>query len=182
MAEKCYTSHNIMKKHLAIFFVLAFVVVARGEEITVATYNVELFKDHFLAHRIATSKPSWITTPDGKEIMDDERHNNDKSNWEVASVILDPKFSPDILVIQEGCGQKDLDYFNHKWLNDAYATVTVFPTNTERDQNLCMLVKPGFKILETRDQYYKEPDTVHNERGDHLFARGPAFVFMQSPG
>jgi hypothetical protein len=180
--KSCYTLRNIMKKHLAVFFVLMISIAARGEEITVGTYNIDMFHDHFLAHKIATSRPSWINSPDGKEIMEDERHNNDVENWEVALVILDPAFSPDILMIQEGCGQSDLEYFNHHWLHDAYETVTVFPTNTERDQNLCMLAKPGFKVLDTKDDYYKEPDTVSNERGDRLFARGPAFVLMQSPG
>jgi hypothetical protein len=171
-----------MKKLLITFFVLVLAVVARGEDITVGTYNVDMFHDHFLAHKIATSRPSWINTPDGKEIMDDERHHNDVDNWELASVILDPGFNPDVLMIQEGCVQSDLDYFNHHWLHDAYETDTVFPTNTERDQNLCMLAKPGFKVLETRDDYYKEPDTISNERGNRLFARGPAFVLIQSPG
>src|ERR1700733_8648195 len=145
-----------MKKLLIAFLVLVPAVAARGEDITVGTYNIDMFHDHFLAHKIATSRPSWMSTPDGKEIMDDERHNNDVENWEVASVILDPNFSPDVLMIQEGCGQSDLDFFDHHWLHDAYETATVFPTNTERDQNLCMLAKPGFKVLETRDDYYKE--------------------------
>jgi hypothetical protein len=171
-----------MKRHLPIFlFVMIFAISARGEDITVGTYNIELFHNHFLAHRIATSKPSWIKEPDAKELMDDERHSNDKDNWEISQVILDPKFAPDILVIQEGCEQSDLEYFNHHWLNDAYSTVYVFPTNTTRDQNLCMLIKTGFKAFETRDDYYKEPDTVKNERGERLFARGPAFVLIQSP-
>jgi endonuclease/exonuclease/phosphatase family metal-dependent hydrolase len=58
----------------------------------------------------------------------------------------------------------------------------VFPTNTERHQTLGMMLKPGFKIIERKDQYYLEPDPVGNERGARLFARGPAFVLVQTPG
>src|SRR3954454_6090872 len=57
-----------------------------------------------------------------------------------------------------------------------------FPTNTTRNQHLCMLLKPGFKVIEKRDKYYLEKDTVENSRGERLFARGPAFVLVETPG
>ena len=38
------------------------------------------------------------------------------------------------------------------------------------------------KILERRDQYYLEKDPVPNARGDRLFARGPSFLKVKSPG
>jgi hypothetical protein len=116
-----------------------------------------------VAHRLSTN----TITKEGaaKELFDELRKKNDEDNWETAQVILDPKFSPDILVIEEGCDQADLTYFNHRWLNDAYETAIQFPSNTERHQQLEVLMKRGFKILEKRDQYCLEPDPVGNERG-----------------
>ncbi len=172
-----------MKRCLIPVVVLVLTLAARAENITVATYNIENFREHFLAHKLSTSKPSWLgDTPEAKELLDAERKHNDEENWEVSQVILDPKFSPDVLVIQEGCGQKDLEYFDKRWLKDAYETAIVFPTNTTREQNLCMLIKPGFKVIERKDRYREEPDPAANERGERLFARGPAFVLLQSPG
>jgi len=170
-----------MKRFLLPILILCVTLQPRAEQITVATYNVENFRTHFLAHKITTSKPSWMNDPLAKELIDAEREQNDKANWEVSQVILDPKFNPDILVMQEGCSQSDLDYFNKRWLKDAFKTVIVFETNSERDQNLCMLIKPGFTIVDRKDQYFKEPDSEKNERGDRLFARGPAFVQIQAP-
>jgi endonuclease/exonuclease/phosphatase family metal-dependent hydrolase len=153
--------------------------LAQAEEIKLATYNIEYFDRHFLAHRYANHPVSQDAA--GKEILEELRKKNDEDNWQTAEVILDSKFNPDILVIEEGCEEADLKYFNHRWLNDAYATVIQFPSNTERRQHLNLLMKPGFKILEKRDQYYLEPDPVGNERGSRLFARGPAFVKVSSP-
>jgi endonuclease/exonuclease/phosphatase family metal-dependent hydrolase len=117
-----------------------------------------------------------------KELIEEVKHQNDEDNWEVAEVITDTRFSPDVLVIEEGCSQENLEYFNERWLRKAYATVMTFPTNTTRNQHLCMLLKPGFKVIEKRDQYYLEKDTAPNTRGERLFARGPAFVLVQTPG
>jgi endonuclease/exonuclease/phosphatase family metal-dependent hydrolase len=168
-------------KRLSLLLILAFAVAARAEEIKVATYNIELFDKHFLAHRASTQPIG--KDPAAKEILEELRKKNDEDNWETASVILDPKFSPDILVMEEACDESDLRYFNHRWLNEAYETAITFPTNTERHQNLDMLMKPGFKILERKDQYYREPDPAGgNERGNRLFARGPAFVKVKTPG
>src|SRR5438477_6338918 len=145
----------------------------RAEDITVATYNIELFHQHFSA----TTKPTG-----DRELTSRLRADADKDLWMISQVILDPKFNPDILCIEECCEQDELEKFNHEWLKDAYATVIVFPTNTERHQTLGMMLKPNFKVLEKKDQYYLEPDPVGNERGNRLFARGPSFVLVQSPG
>src|SRR5215212_3721517 len=165
------------------FLVLLAVLLLRSalaEEITVGTYNIELFERHFLAHQFA-NKPI-AQDRDGKELLEELRKKNDEDNWETAQVILDPKFNPDVLVIEEGCDQADLEYFNHRWLNDAYEIVRQFPSNTQRHQHLEVLIKKGFKILEQRDQYYLEPDSVGNDRGSRLFARGPVFLKLRTPG
>jgi hypothetical protein len=158
----------------------AWLTAAYSEEISLATYNVEFFDRHFLAHRMA--KEPIAQEAAGKEILEELRKKNDEDNWETAQVILDAKFNPDLLVIEEGCEQADLEYFNRRWLSNRYATVIQFPSNTDRRQHLCLLMKPGFKILERRDQYRLEPDPLGNERGSKLFARGPVFVKVQTPG
>jgi len=160
---------------------LIFIARAGAETITVTTYNVEHFSGHFEAQHLTTRKVAK-ESDDAKEMVDIIRGLNDKQNWATAETILDPKVNPDIIVMQECCNQKDLDYFNKRWLKGAFENVIVFPTNSEHDQNVAMMIKPGFKIMEKKDQYYLEKDPVKNERGDRLFARGPAFVKIQSPG
>ena len=154
--------------------------VAWAEDITVATYNVELFDHHFMAHHASTQPIA--KEPAAQEILAELRKKNDEDNWETAQVILDPKFNPDILVLEEACDQDDLRFFNRRWLNDAYETAITFPTNSDRHQNLDLLMKKDFKILERKDKYYLEPDPVGNARGSRLFARGPAFVKVKTPG
>ena len=167
---------------------------ASADTITLGTYNIENWSTNFegfhlsAATRRATTRSATGPTtqpldPRLNEMIQQERFQNDEDHWEVARVILDPNFNPDILVVQEGTNQRDLEYFNKRWLNEAYDTVIQFPSNSDRDQHLNVLVKPGFKVLERRDQYYKEPDTAAggNDRGDRLFARGPAFVLIESP-
>ena len=148
------------------------VQTAHGETITIGTYNIERFQERF---------------PDTKAIVDKDLANfvrgaADKANWMASEVILNPKFSPDILVIEECCDQEQLDKFNKQWLKGLYETVIVFPSNTDRHQSLALLAKPGFKVIEKKDQYYLEKDPGGgNERGDRLFARGPAFCKVQTP-
>ncbi|HSV16382.1 MAG TPA: endonuclease/exonuclease/phosphatase family protein, partial [Tepidisphaeraceae bacterium] len=161
---------------------------SRAETITVATYNVQLFDRHFLAHHLTgRGMPDAMSKelrqePHVKELIDDERETNDRLNWIVASVIQDRHFNPDIICLEECCDQTDLTYFNHRWLDDGYATAIVFPTNTTRQQNVAMMLKRGFTVEEKRDQYYLEKDPVPNARGDRLFARGPSFLKVKSPG
>jgi hypothetical protein len=175
-----------MKRVLTVLIAIVLSSAARAETITVATYNIENFKEHFLARRVAEEKVvNKIKDEEVRKTVADMlaelRNANDEDNWETAQVILDPKFSPDILVFEEGCDQADLDEFNKKWLGGAYETAIVFPGNSGRGQTVGLLAKPGFKVVDRKDQYYLEPDSVKNERGDRLFARGPAFALIQTP-
>jgi endonuclease/exonuclease/phosphatase family metal-dependent hydrolase len=154
--------------------------LSHAETITVATYNVEHFESHFEAFqtgkRPEAKQPGLV-----KDLVESLRHANDEDNWEVARVITHKAFNPDVLVIEEGCTQSNLEYFNKRWLQGAYETVIQFPSNTDQNQHLCMLLKPGFKVLQRKDQYRLEKDSVRNERGDLLFARGPVFCLIQTP-
>src|SRR2546423_7247 len=58
-----------------------------AEEITLATYNVELFDHHFMAHHASTQPIS--KDPAAREILEELRKKNDEDNWETAQVILD---------------------------------------------------------------------------------------------
>jgi endonuclease/exonuclease/phosphatase family metal-dependent hydrolase len=166
---------------VSLTLVCALAFNAGAETITLATYNVEHFESHFEAFRLSKQKeaqqPSLI-----KELVDALKRSNDEDNWEVARVITHKAFSPDVLVLQEGCSKSNLEFFNKRWLQNAYETVIVFRSNTDREQNLCMLLKPGFKVVQRKDQYYLEKDSVANERGERLFARGPAFALIETPG
>lgn len=171
---------------IALFTLLAATTAWGADTITVGTYNIENFRQHFLARQVAKAKPGdKISDEETRKLVADMlqelRNANDEDSWEAAQVILDPKFSPDILVIQEGCAQDELEEFNKKWLNNLYETVIVFPGNSGRGQTIGLLAKPGFKVLARKDSYYQEPDTVANERGEKLFARGPAFALIESP-
>lgn len=147
-------------------------LVVNAETITVATYNIELFQKHFT--------PSTQPIKD-EELSRDLRNLYDRENWALAQTILHPSFNPDVIVIEECCGQEELEKFNERWLGKAFETVKVFPTNSDRDQSLAMMLKPGFKIVEQKSDYHKEPDTAQNDRGLRLFARGPSFCLVQSP-
>jgi|GEM_PF-949084 len=174
---------------------LIFIARAGAETITVTTYNVEHFADHFEGRRLTTRKVAQ-QSEDAKEMVAAIKKANDEDNWEVAETILDPKVNPDIIVIEECCDLEDLTYFNKKWLKGAYEQVLILPTNTgDRAQYIGMMVKPGFKILDKKDQYYLEKDPVKKhivtkkkgepdrvEDRETLFARGPSFMKMQSPG
>lgn len=180
--RSCYTIYRMIRHITFLVLLLGWASAASAEQITVATYNIELFSHHFLARHLSETRPTVLPkTPEVQALLEAERKHEEEDNWEISQVILDPKFNPDLLVIQEGPTQTDLDYFNHRWLKDAYSTVIVFETNSTFDQNLCLLLKPGFKVIARKDQYFKEPDSVPNERGERLFARGPAFVLVESP-
>jgi endonuclease/exonuclease/phosphatase family metal-dependent hydrolase len=166
----------------AVLLLLAATVPAGAENIRVATWNIENFHEHFLGHRLTTRPVMENPPPEIAALIENERRQNNEDNWEVAQVILDEAFRPDVLVVQESCRQSDLEFFNRRWLNGYFETVVVFPSNTEREQHLSILLRPGFKIVDRKDQYHLEPDTVPNAYGDKLFARGPAFVLVESPG
>lgn len=115
--------------------------------------------------------------------MRQERFQNEEDQWEIAQVLLDSNFSPDVLVFQEGASQADIEQFNKDWLAGMYGTVNVFPSNDDRGQTIGVLLKPGFRIVAREDQYFRMPDPQDlNPRTDFLFARGPAFVLVEGPG
>jgi endonuclease/exonuclease/phosphatase family metal-dependent hydrolase len=165
----------------AFFSVLILIVCASdAETISLATYNIEHFETRFEAYRLSKT-PEAKESELVKELVDAERRQNEEDQWEISQVIADPAFNPDILVIQEGCSESNLRYFNKRWLNGAYETAIVFPTNTDRNQNLGMMLKPGFKIVARKDKYHLEKDEIDNGRGGFLFARGPAFCLIETP-
>jgi endonuclease/exonuclease/phosphatase family metal-dependent hydrolase len=173
------TRKDFMRLRVCIVLVASFVAfIARGETITCATYNIEYFYHHFLPSQLAT-RPSG-EKPDA-DTMKEIRAMADEDLWEISQVILDPQFAPDIIGIEECCEQDQLEKFNHQWLKNTYQTIIVFPGNSDRHQNVAMMLKPGFKVIEKKDQYYLEKDPVKNDRGDRLFARGPAFCLVETP-
>jgi hypothetical protein len=169
---------RLKRRHLFIFsFALLLAPVAtRAQDIKIATWNIGNFHQHFAP----TSQPIQ-----DRELARWVREHGERDNWVAAQVIKDPAFNADVLVICECCEQDELDRFNKnkEWgLGGAYETVVVFPTNSERHQQLGLMLKPGFKIVERRDKYFEEKDPAgQNERGDRLFARGPAFALVRSP-
>lgn len=150
------------------------------ETITVATYNIEHFNSRFEGYRLS-KLPEAQSSELVKDLVEAERRQNEEDQWEISQVISDPAFNPDVLVIEEGCTESNLKYFNKRWLNEAYQTIVVFPTNTDRNQHLGMMLKPGFKIVDRKDRYFEDKDAIPNERGDRLFARGPAFCLIETP-
>lgn len=153
---------------------------ADGETIRVATWNIENWRDHFTAAHRQGPPPS---DPAEEEAMRQERFQNEEDQWEIAQVLLDPEFSPDVLVFQEGASQADIEQFNKDWLAGMYETINVFPSNDDRGQTIGVLLKPGFRIVGREDQYFRMPDPQDlNPRTDFLFARGPAFVLVEGPG
>ena len=93
----------MVKEIVAVAFLVSCSVpaFARAEEFTIATYNIERFHNLFEAHRL-TTQPAG-RNPANEDLMYALRKANDEDKWEVAQTILDPKFNPDILVIEEGC-------------------------------------------------------------------------------
>jgi len=165
---------------LACLYMLFIVNILRAETITLATYNIERLTEKF----DSSDFRKWASTqPNAEELkpwIAGEKKQDDEDLWEAAEVFRDRRFDPDICVLEESCDEANLKHFNKRWLRERYATVLVFPGNSGRGQYLGLLMKPGFKILDRKDQYFLELDPVGNERGP-LFARGPAFVLVESP-
>lgn len=163
---------------------------ARAPEVfSVATYNVENWRNNFAAEKLEKSGELG-TSPAARDTLRQLRAANDENNWEVSRVLLE--LAPDIVMFQEAASLEDLKAFNTRWLENAYATVHVFATNSGRGQNLAMMLKPGFSIVEIREEYHKEPDpdpTGRTSGGEEsgvanqprLFARGPGFALIQTP-
>lgn len=149
------------------------------QTVRLMTYNVENWQYSFMAFAVnKTTQPDW--PPAALELIQRERREDDEENWEVARTVLD--VAPDIWVLQEGCEKADLAYFNREFLNGYFETLHIFKTNSERGQNTAILLRPGFKVLEVREDYHNEPDTKdENPLFDKLFARGPGFVLVQAP-
>lgn len=163
---------------------LASLASARPESIRVVTYNVENWRESFQAFKLSRevrNHPEWPA--EFVALITRERREDDEENWEVARTILHDDVRPDVLLIQEGCSQEDLNYFNTQFLSGYFEFVHVFKTNTNRGQNTAILARPGFRVLEIREDYADEPDTHDvNPESDKLFARGPGFVRFRSPG
>lgn len=145
----------------------------------IMTYNIENWRNTFAPRKV------MMTTQPGLpqnvvEVLDNARRKADEENWEAARTVMDVQ--PDIWVFQEGCDADDLNYFNTQFLGGYFETVHIFKTNTERGQNTGILCRPGFKVLEFREDYHDEPDPKdENPIFDKLFARGPGFAKIQSP-
>ena len=145
----------------------------------IATWNVENWRHHFTAWRRRAERN---LDDAAREALLQERFQNDEDNWEIAQVLTDSAFIPDILVFQEGPAQEELEEFNKQWLSGMYESVQVFPSNDDRGQTIGILLKPGFRVVAREDEYHKLPDPQDlNPRTDFLFARGPAFVLVETP-
>jgi len=176
---------------LSVMLVLVCCNVVRAQEIRVVSYNIENWRKRFDARPLAAWAKTQPRSEELTELIKDRRNTNDKENWFAASVLLNPEVNGDVVVFQEGCNQDDLNYFNKRWLNNAYETAKVFASNTNRDQHIGILIKPGFKIIKVQNDYYKELDTVSKSwltkpgepapAENRLFARGPAFVLIEAP-
>jgi endonuclease/exonuclease/phosphatase family metal-dependent hydrolase len=148
--------------------------------IRVATWNIENWRDHFQTMRQQGTRP---VDEAAAEALRQERYQNDEDLWEIAQVFLDPAFSPDVLVFQEGAAQAEIEQFNRDWLNGMFETVRVLPSNDGRGQTIGILLKPGFRIIDEEASYHQMPDPQDlNPRAERLFARGPAFVLVEAPG
>lgn len=158
--------------------------VQAGERVRIVSYNIENWRENFEAAKLksrAATQPSW--PEEFLSLIRREMKEDDIENWEVARTLQNAEVNPDILLIQEGCDQADLNQFNLRYLQGAYDYVHVFPGNTGRDQYVGIMVKKGFKVLEVREDYFNipKPQGVVT-RGDKLFARGPGFVLIETPG
>ena len=152
---------------------------AGAHPVRLMTYNVENWNFTFLPRAVlATTQPGL---PDNVvEVLKNSKTKADEENWEVARTILDVQ--PDVWVLQEGCKQDDLEYFNKSFLGSYFETVHIFPSNDTRGQNIGILIRPGFKVLKIEESFKDEPDTNDvNPISDKLFARGPGFALIEAP-
>jgi len=71
---------------------LALICIARAgaETITITTYNVEHFANHFEGQHLTTQK-FQKEGDEAKELVDNIKHDNDRENWATAETILDPR-------------------------------------------------------------------------------------------
>lgn len=165
---------------LALLLLLVAAPRAGAQTVRVASYNIENFRYNFMAFHLLRDKSLEGAPPALRDLVERERREDDEENWEVASTLRDPSVDADILLLQESAGLEDLQFFNRQWLGEMYATIVVFKTNTGRDQHLAAMLKPGFKLIRVVETL-EEPDSVPNDRDGRLFARGPAFMLVETP-
>ena len=182
----------MLRRFAAALLCLSFGRFAVAEDVKIATYNIELWSKRFDAKDVRAWAKTMPPSDQLTQFVEDHVHENDKKNWEAATVIR--AMDPDVMVFEEGCTQDNLVEFDHKWLNDGYAFAHVFPGNSGRGQSVGIIAKPGFKVLKVLEDFYTQPDTVAKDwlkadpeeqkvaDGNKLFARGPGFVLFQSPG
>lgn len=183
-----------LRSILIVGLILTFVRLVSGEQIRIATYNIENWRLRFDARELLDWAQTQPSSDRLNQLISSERNQDDEDNWEIAETIRSPEVNADILLFQEGGNQEQLQAFNQRWLNGMYATVRVFKTNTGRGQNTGIMLKPGFELLEVRETYHLEKDSVPKDwmkpgedgeestvRENRLFARGPAFVKVKTP-
>ncbi len=154
------------------------------ETVRVVSYNIENWRhnfDGFRLRKLAQANPNW--PQEFLDLIARESREDDEENWEVARVLLHPEVLPDILVVQEGATQSDVNFFNTQFLKGHFEYIHTLKSNTNRDQHLLILARPGFKVIEVREDYHEKPDAddIVPEL-DRLFARGPGFVLFETPG
>lgn len=148
--------------------------------VRVVSWNVENFSQNFTAYALEKKYGQNDAIPDDlKEFISYERRADNEENYEVAEVIK--ALAPDILCVQESATLRDLAYFNENWLGEYFGTIQQLPTNSDREQNLTIMLRPGFEVVKM-ETLYETPDTNDfNDRGDRLFARGAGFVLVKGP-
>src|SRR5687768_14360769 len=106
----------LLRQLLTVVSVVCVLVVgASGETVSLATYNIEHFESSFEHYRLTRDK-KIKDNPDPvlKALLEEERLQNEEDQWEVSRVITHPRLNPDVIVIQEGCSQSNLEYFNKR--------------------------------------------------------------------
>jgi endonuclease/exonuclease/phosphatase family metal-dependent hydrolase len=148
--------------------------------VRVVSYNIENFRENFNAFQLEKKYRGTGQPDDIWELIRRERREDREENLEVARVIL--AMQPDVLALQESAGERDLAYFNKTFLDGYFETIVELPTNTDREQHLTVLLRPGFEVVR-QESIADTPDVDDvNDRTDKLFARGPGFLLIRTPG
>ena len=161
---------------LALFTPSAEAEPGRGP-VRIATWNIENMSKLFDQSRLP------YRSQNRQELYDDE-----EDLLEIALVLKQDRFDPDVLVLQEAASQQSLERFNTKWLDDKYAFVKQYKSNS-KGQWTAILAKPGFKVIETRSYAGVEDPVDDPKLGDAkryygenvLYPRGPAFAQIRTP-
>lgn len=148
------------------------------ETVRVATWNVEHFMKLFDQARMPER------SRDRTELFGD-----DEDLFEIAATWKLPRFDADIVGLQEAPTEAMLKKFNAERLDGQYAYVRSFTGNAP-GQQIALLARKGFDVLEVRDRYHLEADPVEDPNlrsmkrglgGNRLFSRGPVFVKFRTP-